>query len=90
MGYMAVGLSRCGHWFFLSGFVLAVRLARWARWHGAGGLEGPAGAVGAFRRRLGRVFRPVLKVRVVGLRLMGVDFSGRRLGRPGGAPIKSR
>ncbi len=26
----------------------------------------------------------------VALRLMGVDFPGRRLGQPGGAPIKSR
>ncbi len=43
-------------------------------------LECPAGAVGAFRRRLGRVFRPVLKVRAVGLRLMGVDFPGKWLG----------
>jgi len=29
------------------------------------------------------------KVRVLGLRLMGVDFPGRRLGQPRGAPIKS-
>jgi hypothetical protein len=29
------------------------------------------------------------RVPAVALRLMGVDFPGRRLGRPGGAPIKS-
>ena len=46
-GYTAVGLSRCGRGFCLSGLVSAVRLAQWARWHGAGDVGGPGGCGGS-------------------------------------------
>ena len=44
-GCTAVGLSRCGRWFLLSGFVSAVRLPQWARWHGTGDVRGPGRCV---------------------------------------------
>ena len=54
-------------------------------------MEGPAGAAGAFREGgWAGCFALFSTVRVVALRLMGVDFPGRRLGQPSGAPIKSR
>ncbi len=53
-------------------------------------LECPAGAVGAFREGgWDGCSAQFSTVPAVALRLMGVDFPGRRLGRPGGAPIKS-
>jgi hypothetical protein len=46
-GCIAVGLSRCGRWFFLPGSVVAVRLAQWARWDEAGDVGGPGGCGGS-------------------------------------------
>jgi hypothetical protein len=81
LGFMGVGLGCCGHWFFLSGFVLAVRLAEWARWHGAGDVGVPGRCRGSVPGgRLGRVFRPVFDGPGGGSAFDGRGLSGETAG----------